>query len=114
MLVEGAQFGATAPPEVEWIVEGVIQKGGNGIVTGEPKAGKSLLMMDLLLAVATGTPWLGFNVSRRVKCALISREDYPGMTQQRTRAPISWDRSADRLRGVAVDQHPVADADVPA
>jgi len=83
MLVEGAKFGATAPPEVEWIVEGVIQKGGNGIVTGEPKSGKSLLMMDLLLAVATGTPWLGFNVSRRVKCALISREDYPGMTQQR-------------------------------
>jgi 5S rRNA maturation endonuclease (ribonuclease M5) len=83
MLAEGAQFGATAPPEVEWIVEGVIQKGGNGIVTGEPKAGKSLLMIDLLLAVATGTPWLGFSVSRRVKCALISREDYPGMTQQR-------------------------------
>jgi 5S rRNA maturation endonuclease (ribonuclease M5) len=83
MLVEGAHFGATAPPEVEWIVEGVIQKGGNGIVTGEPKAGKSLLMVDLLLAVATGTPWLGFSVPRRVKCALVSREDYPGMTQQR-------------------------------
>lgn len=83
MLVEGAKFGATAPPEVEWIVEGVIQKGGNGIVTGEPKSGKSLLMMDLLLAVATGTPWLGFTVSQRLKCALVSREDYPGMTQQR-------------------------------
>ncbi len=83
MLVEGAQFAATAPPEVEWVVEGVIQKGGNGIVTGEPKAGKSLLMTDLLLALATGTPWLGFKVPRRVKCALISREDYPGMTQHR-------------------------------
>jgi putative DNA primase/helicase len=83
VLIEGAQFAATAPPEVEWIVEGVIQKGGNGIVTGEPKAGKSLLMIDLLLAVATQTQWLGFNVPRRVKCALISREDYPGMTQQR-------------------------------
>ena len=83
MLIEGARFAASAPPEVEWVVEGVIQKGGNGIVTGEPKAGKSLLMTDLLLAVATGTRWLGFKVPRRVKCALISREDYPGMTQQR-------------------------------
>lgn len=83
MLVEGAQFGASAPPLVDWIVDGVIQKGGNGIVTGEPKAGKSLLMMDLLLAISTGTPWLGFNIPRRVRCALVSREDYPGMTQQR-------------------------------
>jgi hypothetical protein len=83
MLIEGSEFAATAPPDVEWVIDGVIQKGGNGIVLGEPKAGKSLLMIDLLLAVATGTPWLGFNVSRRVKCALISREDFPGMTQQR-------------------------------
>lgn len=83
MLAEGAQFAAAAPPAVEWLVDSVIQKGGNGIVIGEPKAAKSLAMLDLLLALTTGTEWLGFNVPRRVKCALISREDYPGMTQQR-------------------------------
>jgi hypothetical protein len=83
MLAEGAQFSVAAPPETDWVVKGVIQKGGNGIVTGEPKAGKSLAMLDLLLAIATGTPWLGFPVPRRMKCALVSREDYPGLTGQR-------------------------------
>ena len=53
------------------------------MVTGEPKAAKSLAMIDLSLAIATGTSWLGFHVPRRMRCALISREDFPGMTQQR-------------------------------
>jgi hypothetical protein len=68
---------------VEYLVEGVIPKGANGIITGWPKAGKSLVLVDLLLALATGTPWLGFQVPRRVKCALISREDYPQLTARR-------------------------------
>jgi hypothetical protein len=83
MLIEGTQFAASAPPEQEWDVEGVIQRGGNGVVIGEPKSAKSLTMLDLVLALATGTSWLEFKVPRRMKCALISREDYPGMTQQR-------------------------------
>lgn len=83
VLVETMEFGAATPPDIDWLVEGVIQSGANGIVTGEPKAGKSLVMIDLMLALSTGTPWLGFPVPRRVKCALVSREDYPGMTAQR-------------------------------
>ena len=83
MLAEGVEFAISAPPETDWVVRGVIQKGGNGIVTGEPKAGKSLAMIDLLLSIATGTPWLGFQAPCRMKCALISREDYPGLTGQR-------------------------------
>jgi putative DNA primase/helicase len=82
-LIEACEFAAKATPEVEWIVEGVIQKGGGGIIAGEPKVGKSLLALHLLLSVATGTNWLSFRVPRRMKCALISREDYPGLTQTR-------------------------------
>jgi 5S rRNA maturation endonuclease (ribonuclease M5) len=83
MLVEACEFAAKAAPEIEWLIDGIIQKGGNGLVIADPKAGKSLLMVDLLMAVATGTRWLGFNVPRRAKCALVSREDFPGMTQNR-------------------------------
>jgi hypothetical protein len=74
---------AALADEVEYLVEGVIPKGANGIITGWPKAGKSLALVDLLLALSTGTPWLGFKVARRVKCALISREDYPQLTARR-------------------------------
>lgn len=83
MLVDAVQFAATAPTETPWLVENIIQEGGNGIIVGEPKAGKSIFSIDLLLAVATGTKFLGFSVPRRRKCALVSREDYPGMTQRR-------------------------------
>ena len=83
MLVEGTKFAISAPDEVEWAVAGVIEKGSNGMFAGEPKHGKSLAAADLCLSVATGAPWLGFPVPRRMKCALVSREDYPGMTARR-------------------------------
>jgi hypothetical protein len=82
LLVEGAKVGAASPPEIDWLVEGVVPRGANGIIIGDPKAGKSLLMLDMLLGIATGIPWLGYR-TRRVKCGLVSREDYWGMTAQR-------------------------------
>jgi hypothetical protein len=96
MLIEATKFIQIAPPEVEYLISGVIPKGANGIIAGWPKAGKSILAEDALLALATGTPWLGFKVPQRVKCALISREDYPGMTAQRLlRLWRGTDRKAD-------------------
>jgi putative DNA primase/helicase len=82
MFVEAVKFTASTPTTTRFVVDGVIQEGGNGAVIGEPKAGKSLVMLDLVIAVSTGTPWLGKKTERK-KTALISREDYPGMTAQR-------------------------------
>jgi hypothetical protein len=83
MLADGLEFASAGPAETEWLVQDIVQKGGNGIVVAEPKAGKSLVMMDLLLSLVTGSPFLGFQVPRRVRCALISREDAPNLTAQR-------------------------------
>ena len=82
MFVEAVKVPVSAPPETRWLVEGVVQEGGNGVVIGEPKSAKSLAMLDLVIAISTGTPWLGKKTQRK-KTALISREDYPGMTAQR-------------------------------
>jgi 5S rRNA maturation endonuclease (ribonuclease M5) len=82
-VIEAMAFGAQVPSEIDFLVEWLIPRGANGLILAEPKSGKSMAALDLALAVATGTPWLGFKVPRRVKCALISREDYPGMTAQR-------------------------------
>jgi hypothetical protein len=81
--VELTKFAVSASPETDWLVEGVIQRGANGIITGFPKAAKSMVALDLVMALATGTPWLGFKIPRRVKCELFSREDGPPMTKQR-------------------------------
>jgi len=83
MLVEAIKFAVSAPMEVDWAVEGVIERGSNGIFAAEPKAGKTLCALDLSLGIATGTSWLGFRVPRRMKCGLVSREDFPGMTARR-------------------------------
>ena len=71
-------------PDVEWLVPGVIHKGGKGLIVAAPKAGKSLLALDLAVSLAAQQSWLGQPcLSRRVKTAVVSREDGPGMTKRR-------------------------------
>ena len=47
------------PPPVEWLVEGIWQEHGGGFVMGDPGTGKSWLLMDIAICMATGAPWLG-------------------------------------------------------
>lgn len=85
-LVEAVDWAFSANEEIDWLVNGVIQVGANGIIAAEPKAGKSLATLDLLLSMACGVKWLGFEVPRRVRSAYISREDSPLLTKVRMQA----------------------------
>lgn len=49
------------PPE---IIEGIIRKGGKPLVAGASKAGKSYLLIELAIAVATGGWWLDFRCAK--------------------------------------------------
>jgi AAA domain/CHC2 zinc finger len=77
------QFVATVPDDIDWLIEKVIQRSANGMIAAAPKAGKSWAASDMAIALALGEPWLGFNVPRPVKVALISREDSPQLTAWR-------------------------------
>lgn len=46
-------------PDVTWLVEDLMPAGALVLLVGRPKAGKSLLAIDLLASVATGTSFLG-------------------------------------------------------
>ena len=71
-------------PEVEWIVPGVIHRGGKGLIVAAPKAGKSMVAVDLAVALAAQQSWLGQPcLSRRVRTAVVSREDGPALTKRR-------------------------------
>ncbi|MCU1248693.1 MAG: ATPase [Edaphobacter sp.] len=83
MFRDAVDFAAEAPALVEWLVEGVIPKGTNGIICGDPKASKSFHAMDLCMSVACGGEWLGMRVPRRARTALVAREDSPSLTQRR-------------------------------
>ena len=85
-LVDAVEWSMTADAEIEWLVDGVIQVGGNGMIAAEPKTGKSLASLDLLLSLATGKPWLGCKIPRRIRTAYISREDSPMLTKVRVQA----------------------------
>lgn len=83
VLVNAIDFACEQPLAVDWLVEGVIQRNGNGIIAADGKVGKSLLAIHLCLHLAGGTDWMGLRVPRPVSCALISREDDPGETARR-------------------------------
>ena len=78
-----SEFQANCPSHIDWLVEGVIQRGSNGLFIARPKAGKSYATVDLALAMASGQKWLGFFVPQRVRVALVSREDNARLTQAR-------------------------------
>jgi hypothetical protein len=80
---DAVDFAAEAPALVDWLVDGAIPKGTNGIICGDPKASKSFHAVDLAMSLACGVDWLGMRVSRRVRTALVSREDSPSLTQRR-------------------------------
>lgn len=54
------QFKDERPPLPEELIKGVLRCGHKMLVSGSSKAGKSFLLMELCAAIASGTPWLGF------------------------------------------------------
>lgn len=46
------------PPEV--LIDGILRCGHKMLISGSSKAGKSYLLMQLAIAIAEGTKWLGF------------------------------------------------------
>jgi AAA domain-containing protein/DnaB helicase-like protein len=85
LFVEAPKFIAHAPEEIDWLVEGLIEKGANGFVVAVPKGGKSWAAVDLALSLALGCDWLGFRIPDAARVALISREDNPSLTAWRIR-----------------------------
>ena len=83
LLVDAPEFLSTVSPEIDWLVDGLIQRGANGFICAPPKVGKSWLAVDLALSLALGLPWVEFDVRRLAKVALITREDNPGLTRWR-------------------------------
>ena len=48
------------PPLADCLIEGVLRKGHKMLVSGPSKAGKSFLLLELAIAIAEGSKWLGW------------------------------------------------------
>lgn len=85
LFVSASEFIRHVPEEVEWRVEGVIEKGTSGFIIALPKSGKSFATVALAASLASGSDWLGCRIPTPTRVALVSREDAPGLTARRLR-----------------------------
>lgn len=72
-MVSAAEFISNPPPLTEELIQGILRKGHKMLVSGPSKAGKSYLLLELAIAIANGTDWLGFKCSKG-KCVYINLE----------------------------------------
>ncbi len=56
-LIDAADFWQSDPPSMDWVLPGVLPAGQTALIVGSDGAGKSLLALELVLAVALGVPW---------------------------------------------------------
>ncbi len=53
------------PTEIDWLIDGVVPIPTSGILAGDSGIGKTWMVLDLAIAVATGESWLGhFNTQQ--------------------------------------------------
>ena len=91
----------TPEPEENWIADTLIPAEANVLLAGYPKSGKTFFGLDLAVAAATGTRFLGeFTVPRRHRVGMIIMEDRPYRIMRRLERLCSGiDRSLDDLEG---------------
>jgi len=60
--------------EEKWLVTGLLPERGRAIFAGPPKVGKTWLLTDLAVALASGQPFLGFDVPAPVSVLYVLAE----------------------------------------
>lgn len=60
--------------QVEWAIEGLLEKGGFGLVAAMPGVGKTQFSIQLGLHAALGIPFLGWDIPKPQKILLLSLE----------------------------------------
>lgn len=65
----------TAPPEQEWIIDGLIPHPAVGILAAQGGTGKSFALLQLAMSVALKRPWLGHSPGLYEKVLYISAEE---------------------------------------
>lgn len=75
--------------KTEWLVPSLIAKQSIGFVAGLPESRKSWCCIDLAVACATGTSWLGKFPTNQCRVLLVDQERSKSETQRRLKAVIT-------------------------
>jgi KaiC/GvpD/RAD55 family RecA-like ATPase len=82
-LIKSARFRITPYGEyihaevtpAEWIVDGLMNRNTMTLITAKPGRGKSMAMMQLTIALASGTDWVGTPVKNKIPVVYFNAED---------------------------------------
>lgn len=80
--MSSAELLANPPRLPEEVIEGVVRQGHKMMISGASKSGKSFLLIELAIALAEGTKWLGFQC-RRSRVLYINLEIDPNSLMHR-------------------------------
>lgn len=77
-------------PPAPWLVTGLITRGGTTVAAGEPKAGiKTWMLIELAVAIATGTKAFGEFYAEHGRVAIFFAEDQAQSVRNRIRATLA-------------------------
>jgi RecA-family ATPase len=71
------------PTDIDWIIDGIIPPQSSGLIVGDGGTGKTWLALDLALAVATGTAWMGEFEARQGTVLVVDEENAELMLRER-------------------------------
>ncbi len=74
MTLTRVGHGVEAGQPLEWLIENIWVQGGTGMLAGPPKTGKTWLIIDLAVSIASGTPFLGKFLAKQGPVLIYSPE----------------------------------------
>jgi hypothetical protein len=84
----GSEFLDHTPPDVRWVVPGLLPLGIPTVLASQPGLGKSYLMLQLCVALAAGKPFLDFDPQHPCAACYFGLEDGKDMFHRRVRSII--------------------------
>ena len=84
----GGEFLDTPPPEIKWLVPGLLPKGIPAVMASQPGLGKSFLFLQLCVALATGKPFLDYEAQHPCAATYFGLEDSKDMFHRRVRSIV--------------------------
>lgn len=71
------------PTDIDWLIDGIIPPQSSGLLVGDGGTGKTWLALDLALAVATGTSWMGEFKAHQGTVLVVDEENAELMLRER-------------------------------
>ena len=94
-------------PDPEYLIEGVLQRRGVGVIYAPSGARKTTLIASQAIALATGQDWFGHRVLRRGATVYVATEDPSGFKMRLRAAKRTAHLPLDRPIGVYTFPEPI-------